>query len=660
MKKFKNIKLLSFLFILGLIATSCVQDDDFKVPDINVDEPDVNVNTDISSVKSMYGGYEPVLIETGGGSDGEMYLEAYVISDDESGNIYKQLFIQDSPENPTAGVAISTNSTDLYTKYGAGRKIYFRVDGLYIGEYAGLPTIGVREGSEIGRIGIDDFQERIKRSLEQVEIVPTVVSIANASNPALLSTLVKFENVQFPDGMAGVAHYGNIDNNFSVNRMVEDCDGNRVILRNSGYSDFKNMTLPAGNGSITAIMSIFNNDNQLFIRDTYDVEMDGPRCDGSGGGGGEGPGEAVSLPFFEGFEGLVDFEPVSLAGWTNKALNGNRKWESRSFDNNGYAQLTAYNADGEVESMLVTPGLDLTTETTAQLSFKTKDGHYNGDPLTVYVSTDFDGDPATATWNQLNNVTISSGNSDGYGASFISSGNVDLTQYAGQVIYVGFKYKGSSSGVTTTMQLDDVSVTVDGNDDGGGDDGGGDDGGGDDGGDDPDPNAAWAFAGADFENWQDFLDGLNDFGIKGYATQSTGTGLDGSASLMIATDPTTTDGNDYVFTANATTGMPADYSKISFYIKGTSDKSVSLNIYKTDGTYQAYNLGDLTGNATVMPAGNNQYTGNINTGGEWVLVSLDISSIADVNVTDTAANFLALKIGKNANYSLHFDNFTIE
>ena len=53
MKKLTNIKFISFLFFIGIIATSCVKDDDFNVPEINVEEPNVNVNTSIASVKAM-------------------------------------------------------------------------------------------------------------------------------------------------------------------------------------------------------------------------------------------------------------------------------------------------------------------------------------------------------------------------------------------------------------------------------------------------------------------------------------------------------------------------------------------------------------------------------------------------------------------------------
>ncbi len=455
MKRLNNIKLLSFLFFLGIIATSCVQDDDYNVPEINIEEPNVNINTNIVSVKSMYGGFEPVKVESGPDSQEALYLEAYVVSSDESGNYYKQLIIQDKPENPTAGLSISTNATDLYTKYEPGRKIYFRVDGLYIGEYAGLPTLGTQDGDEVGRLEIEDFEERILRSTVSEELVPTVITISEATNPARLNTLVKFEDVQFLDGVAGIESYGNPDNTFGVNRTIENCDGQTVILRTSGFSDFKSQVLPEGNGSLTAILSIFNSDYQLFIRDTDDVQMDGERCSNGG------PGDALELPFSQNFEGLTAGQGanVTLAGWTNVNVNnGTRLWEVREFSGNQYAQTSAYSSnENPYEAWLVTPGLILPSGSTPILTFETNDGFNNGTALTVKISTDFEGDVTTATWTNLN-ATISSGNTSGYGDEFTPSGDVDLSAYAGQVVYIAYQYEGASNGTTTTYQVDNVSV----------------------------------------------------------------------------------------------------------------------------------------------------------------------------------------------------------
>jgi len=174
----------------------------------------------------------------------------------------------------------------------------------------------------------------------------------------------------------------------------------------------------------------------------------------------------------------------------------------------------------------------------------------------------------------------------------------------------------------------------------------------------PSASAALAFPGSNFENYPAFLAGVNSFGVKSYATQSPGNGRNGSAAFRISGTPSA---NDYVFTSFAGAGLPTTPTKIHFYIKGTSAKTVSINVYKTDGTYVVYNLGDFTTDRVLTVAPSNQYTGVINTGGEWRLVVLDISTIAStLNLTNQAANFFALKVGSGAAYDLYFDNFTIQ
>ncbi len=636
-----------FMALVGGSFTACVNDDDYSIPEYVVEEPDVTVNFTIANALEMMEAGGPVKIE----SNDPLYLEGYVVSNDEAGNFHKNLVIQDSPENPTAGINISTHATDMYTFFEPGRKVYVRVDGLYVGNYRGLPMIG-DDGDEIDRMSVEEFDARVLRSNTKEDLVPTQIGIDEISD-AHLNTLIQFNNVEFPASYNGLT-YANIDDNFGVDRTVQDCDNNSVIMRNSGYADFRTELMPTGNGELVSVLSVFNGTYQLMIRDTDDVQLYGERCDGEEpGDGGDIP--VVGLPFSEDFDSLEDFSPISIQGWTNHDVSGStRLWEARSFDGNGYAQLTAYNASVAVETWLVTPGIDLNGSTEAKLSFQTKDGHYNGNPLSVYISTDFSGNATSATWTELTGITFSEGHDNGYGDNFISSGDVDLSSYAGQIVYIGFKYEGADSGVSTTMQLDNVSVSEDGS---------GDDNGGDDGDDDPTPpssDAQLVFAGGDFENWQDFVDGLNQFGIQEYATQSMGTGVDGSASLNIATNPSTTSGNDYVFTAHASSDLPSDYEKITFYMKGSSDKSVSINVYKEGGGYYVFNLGSLTSDSVLSAAENNQYNGNIDTNGEWVLVSLDLSSINDINVSDSAEDIFALKIGKEANYDLHFDNFMIE
>lgn len=173
-----------------------------------------------------------------------------------------------------------------------------------------------------------------------------------------------------------------------------------------------------------------------------------------------------------------------------------------------------------------------------------------------------------------------------------------------------------------------------------------------------------AFLGGDFENWADFTGSLNSFGLQSYATQSAGTGGSGTNSLHISTSGA--GGNDYVFTAFPYNGLPTTPTAITFWVKGTSSKSISLNVYYASGSgsgYARFNLGTISDSSdlTLSAVTANQYTGTIDTGGNWKKVVLDLTTISEtINTTNFTNNFFALKVGSGQPYDLHFDNFIIE
>lgn len=178
----------------------------------------------------------------------------------------------------------------------------------------------------------------------------------------------------------------------------------------------------------------------------------------------------------------------------------------------------------------------------------------------------------------------------------------------------------------------------------------------------PGANAVALFPGNTFEDFSAFEAGLNNFGLQTYATQgAVGTGFNGGRSLHINTPGAT--GNDFVFTTLYTSTIPANATKISFYVKGTSAKSLSLNVYNQADQHQPFNVGDLTSNKLITPSDrvaiNNQYGGVINTNGDWVLITLDLTSLP-VLANTAGLRFFALKIGSGAAYNLYLDNFVIE
>ena len=657
-KLFKN----TFIALsAGLMFTGCVDDDDFDLPPINCNDR-WEANATISDVKALNDTDTPLLIES------DMIIEGYVVSSDETGNFFKTISIQDSPQNPTAGMAIEVDMTNLYNRYPIGSRILINANGLYVAKDRGSYKIGTTFDSNgvirVGRMPEHMGTSNLAASCDPfIDIVPTTYSnIADALTEANINTLVTIENVQFQNVGNGQTYYDE-ENAFggATNVNIVDSQGNTTVLRTSSFADFAAEELPTGSGSITMVVSAFTNNNnvtpstyQMFIRDLNDVNLDQPRMDTSSGSGTIGGGSAayescVDEDFSAYNDGLNNFPK-----YVNYAHNGDRYWGVRDFSGNKFIQMTAFNANSDTEVYFIVP---VNFNDADAFSFKSIDGHNNGDALSVFYTTSWTigSDLNTSDLTDITSeFTISTGNTNGYGTTWVESGEYNLSAISGNGAVV-FRYLGSGNGVTTTIQLDDIKV-INNDDPNCGDDNG-------NGGEEPEEpseDAAALFAAHDFEDWSAFLAGLNNFGIKSYANQSAGTGREGSASLHISTDPTTTGGNDYVFTTLASADLPTTYSQISFYMKGTSDKSVSLNVYKEDGSYHVFNLGPLTSSSTFQAAPSNQYGGTINTGGECVLITLDLNGISDLNVNDTNADSFALKIGRNANYDLHFDDFTIE
>lgn len=175
-------------------------------------------------------------------------------------------------------------------------------------------------------------------------------------------------------------------------------------------------------------------------------------------------GGAVSLPFEEDFETVNEYEPIDIGGWRIYNEAGTTSWEGREYNANKYAQMSAYNT-GEATniSWLITPEVDLTDITSAQFSFKSKDAYNNGEVLTVMISYDYNGsgDPNMADWTELNPEIANNAPSNNYASEFVFSGELDISSYIGQTIYIAFKYVGGDGSVTTTMQVDDVLITAD-------------------------------------------------------------------------------------------------------------------------------------------------------------------------------------------------------
>ena len=433
-----------FLFLMAthLFLSGCVKLE-FDEPPVGGEIVELVADITIAELKAKHtlGQFETI--------QEDLTMEGVVVANDQSGNYYRTLVLQDG----SGGIDLRINATDLYNDYPVGRRLYIKLQGLILGDYNGLIQLGASTYQSNGFTnlsGIEDvLREEIilKGALDQ-ETSPSVKTI-NELTDNDISTLIRLEDVQFVRGDDGVS-FADANAQRSLNRNLEDCNGNTIILRSSGYADFAAELTPESRGSITAIYSVFRDDQQLYIRDINDIEMEKERCSGGSGNTGGPTTGLVS----EDFESGRDNQDIDLSNWYNVSEKGNRLWRGKEFSGNTYAQATAYNdTNNEMVAWLITPAIDLSKAST--LSFESAKAFWVHDGLSVWLSSDFNGgDPAQANWTPLEARVAKDSDAD---HAWIPSGDIDLSAFSGNV-HIGFKYEGAGNGKTSTFRLDNISI----------------------------------------------------------------------------------------------------------------------------------------------------------------------------------------------------------
>ena len=95
------------------------------------------VNTTIAQLKQLYvdNGNKAVEITT------HVVIGGQVISSDRSGNIYRDLYIQDE----TGAICVKIGKSSLYSDYHLGQWVYVDCIGLTVGSYRGMPQLGIED-----------------------------------------------------------------------------------------------------------------------------------------------------------------------------------------------------------------------------------------------------------------------------------------------------------------------------------------------------------------------------------------------------------------------------------------------------------------------------------------------------------------------------------
>ena len=462
----------SFVFLL-LPLCSCVTDDEFEVPAAAVaQEVQLETSTTLDAVLgSYYQNRENIDVAT---FEKDLVMEAYVVSSDETGNFYKELILQDEPENPKAGIAVQINLNSYFQTFDFGRKVYVNLKGLSIGELNGVVALGLANGKTIEQIPLARVQEHLIRTSEVAEIIPLPLK-AIEFNDRRENLWIQLDQVQFsrfhinPDDPFTYASEDNDE--FDGERLLESCVGDfPVILSTSTYADFKSLELPASSGSLKGILT----------RDFYDefftvylnhpdhlIFMEENRCDPVLLDCGVSENHGSTVLFQEDFEDQKNNSPVTGNGWTNHVAEGSESWEGFTATGTN-ASLSrsarvrpAGSGDRLTQSWLITPALNFDGHTGEVLSFKTSTSFANHSLLEVLFSNTWNGDPeafSEATWETLSSAYVAK-RTDFFG-DWISSGNVDLSCAQGTG-YIAFKFTGSDlSNYDGIYELDDILITA--------------------------------------------------------------------------------------------------------------------------------------------------------------------------------------------------------
>lgn len=447
-------KLAQRAFLLALFAgmltlVSCVKGD-FDEPPIFIPTVDFESNTSIADLKTGYsGGLDSIATD--------LIIQGKVVGNDESGNLYKKLVIQDA----TAGIEILLNKTSLYNEYKLGQTVYVKCKGMYMGNYGGLIQLGYIFDGKIGQLPEAMIPAHLFRDSLPGAIPAPVALDLTQDNTKYLDMLVKIENAMFTEG--GRNTFATAD--ATTNRNLSS-GSSTIIVRTSNYATFALDTLPAGAGTVLGILTVYNGDYQLAVRDTSDLQ----------GFNGELP-EAKDFVFpatgltavagiDEKFDGAVASTDIAIEGWTNSAAEGARNWQGKTFQSEKYAQASSYNtSDVSNKPWLITP--PITYASNLKLSFKSEKAYYVADQLSVWVLYNYTGDENTAVWKKINATLAGSADAD---YTWVLSGDISLADYvpAGYSgnVYIGFKYEGNSTN-TTTYCIDDVLVGTGGGGGGG-------------------------------------------------------------------------------------------------------------------------------------------------------------------------------------------------
>lgn len=276
MKNKLSILTLSCLALCWMVFTGCVKKD-FDNPPYGGDiDPNLPVNATIADLKAKINanGLNPTRI------DQDLTISGIVVADDRSGNFYKQIVLQDE----TGGIPVLINRGSLYNDYPIGRKVYIRCKGLTLATYGDFIQLGYGIDADGYLSGIPNtfLDDVLVKATYPHDLPVHQVSIAQLNNLSLsdnlLGTFVEIPMAQFVSADIGLDIAEHFDVSSATERTLQDCNDDRIVVRTSGYCNFRTVKIPSAGGVVRGIYTKYRTTPQFIVRDENDFSLKGDRC----------------------------------------------------------------------------------------------------------------------------------------------------------------------------------------------------------------------------------------------------------------------------------------------------------------------------------------------------------------------------------------------
>lgn len=457
MKPYKTLIAAALAMAASGALVSC--DDDFDRPPVITPVATYEVNTPVSEFKEMFwsyvqsNSYTTIPVNAEGDS---IIVGGRITSSDLEGNVYQTLVVEDE----TGALYFGVNMYDINEKYQYGQEVRINVTGMIAGGYNGLLQVGGIYNGSLGRMEeamftthaqVNGLPEKAKAQELVTDVTMDELKTANSTAAGVRewqSRFVRFSNVRF-NGGGTLKWSDNPGNTGYSNRTLIDADGNELSFRTSNKCTFASQLLPAGNGDVVALLGYYNGNWQLVMMDpaTDCVNFDGVPSEPD-----TPAGDVIfAASFKDGAENFV-IENVTAPSQVPDI------WKHDS--GYGHMKATAY-VDGTnyaAESWLISPVIDLGGQTAAYISYDQALNYFSSADKAKTEARVGIREEGAAAWTML----TASNWPTSMSWDFVSTGDIDISAYAGKKVQIGFCYSSTST-KAGTWEVKNVAIRPTGN-----------------------------------------------------------------------------------------------------------------------------------------------------------------------------------------------------